>query len=117
MFNLILGFASTVLIGKEQRPYNKTKSSFLEKDEEFIKNDDNDDNNNINNKNKTVNLIIQNKNKNMDKNGNEVSDRELGVLNVRTVSVLLSGSEGSGLNHLAVGVAQKVRNEDRHVIL
>ena len=45
----------------------------------------------------------------MNKNKNEVINSEIGVLNVRTVSVLLSGSEGSGLNHLAVGVAQKVR--------
>ena len=52
----------------------------------------------------------------MNKNKNEVINSGIGVLNVRTVSVLLSGSEGSGLNHLAVGVAQKVRNGDRIVL-
>ena len=41
-------------------------------------------------------------------NNNRMRNTEIGIPNVRTESVLLSGSAGSGLSYLAIGVAQKV---------
>ena len=49
------------------------------------------------------------KSKTVYENEKKMKNTEIGISNVRTESVLLSGSAGSGLSYLAIGVAQKVR--------
>lgn len=118
MFSLFLGFASTVLKNKKSKSFTKTKSTVPGQEVEkeiFIKNDDDHDIDNNRNSEK-VSVNLKSVNKNMEKEKYELCNSEVGVLNVRTVSVLLSGSEGSGLNHLAVGVAQKVRKVIKNVL-